>query len=144
MTIHNNSELIKAGRDFRDMMTSATALIDIAKMISNLASQLDVTTAALREKTKQCDALVIPTGWKLIPEELHLGEDEIELICSQCGNGDELYGDFVDGVFRVGEIEDDEGKMIYGLHVTCADYPEEGGVTIAVFTDPIHEESDHA
>lgn len=62
MTIHNNSELIKAGRDFRDLMTSGTALMDIAKMISNLASQLDLTTAALREKTKQCDELAVENG----------------------------------------------------------------------------------
>ncbi|EOG6122172.1 hypothetical protein ACLF4E_004276, partial [Cronobacter malonaticus] len=36
---------------------SNTPLIDIAKMIVRLADKLDVTTAALREKTKQCEQL---------------------------------------------------------------------------------------
>lgn len=38
-------------------MSSDMPLIDIAKMITRLAERLDCTTAALREKTKQCDAL---------------------------------------------------------------------------------------
>lgn len=88
-------------------------------------------------------AHAIPDGWKLIPEELHISEEGIELICSQCGNGDEEYGEFVDGVFRVGEVETDDGKKVYGLHVTCADYPEEGSVTIAIFDNPLRKESTH-
>ncbi|WP_076723600.1 hypothetical protein, partial [Cronobacter sakazakii] len=38
-------------------LDSNTPLIDIAKMIVRLADKLDVTTAALREKTKQCEKL---------------------------------------------------------------------------------------
>jgi hypothetical protein len=88
-------------------------------------------------------AHAIPDGWKLIPEELHISEEGIELICSQCGNGDEEYGEFVDGVFRVGEVETDDGKKVYGLHVTCADYPEEGSVTIAIFDNQLRKERTH-
>ncbi|WMY75393.1 hypothetical protein RHD99_05385 [Buttiauxella selenatireducens] len=57
MNNQNNSELTAAGRQFRDMMTSETAIIEIAKMISNLADKLDITTLALREKCKQYDEL---------------------------------------------------------------------------------------
>ncbi|MCT4701191.1 hypothetical protein MUA02_04470 [Enterobacteriaceae bacterium H20N1] len=57
MNNQSNSEIIKATREFRDVMTADTAIIEIAKMLSTSADRLDVTTAALREKTRQCDAL---------------------------------------------------------------------------------------
>ncbi|EOG5419310.1 hypothetical protein ACLE0S_001049 [Cronobacter malonaticus] len=53
----NNDELIAAGHELAKCLDSNTPLIDIAKMIVRLADKLDVTTAALCEKTKQCDAL---------------------------------------------------------------------------------------
>ena len=53
----NNDELIAAGHELAKCLDSNTPLIDIAKMIVRLADKLDVTTAALREKTKQCDQL---------------------------------------------------------------------------------------
>ena len=59
MNNQNNTELAAAGRQFRDLMSSDTALIEIAKMISNLADKLDVTTLALREACKERDALAV-------------------------------------------------------------------------------------
>lgn len=53
----NNDELIAAGHELAKCLDSNTPLLDIAKLLSKMATQLDVTTAALREKTKQCDAL---------------------------------------------------------------------------------------
>ncbi|EOY4380153.1 hypothetical protein ACP50P_003288 [Cronobacter malonaticus] len=53
----NNDELISAGHELAKCLDSNTPLIDIAKMIVRLADKLDVTTAALREKTKQCEQL---------------------------------------------------------------------------------------
>ena len=53
----NNKELVAAGHQFARLMSSDTALIDIAKMITRLAERLDCTTAALRETAKQRDAL---------------------------------------------------------------------------------------
>ncbi|EGT4335115.1 hypothetical protein DOX53_05370 [Cronobacter malonaticus] len=53
----NNDELIAAGHELAKCLDSNTPLIDIAKMIVRLADKLDVTTAALREKTKQCEEL---------------------------------------------------------------------------------------
>ncbi|ELY4868777.1 hypothetical protein SM108_004055 [Cronobacter sakazakii] len=54
----NNDELIAAGHELAKCLDSSTPLLDIAKMIVRLADKLDVTTAALREKTKQCEQLV--------------------------------------------------------------------------------------
>lgn len=53
----NNDELIAAGHELAKCLDNEP-LIDIAKMIVRLADKLDVTTAALREKTKQCEQLV--------------------------------------------------------------------------------------
>ncbi|MFS7884333.1 MULTISPECIES: hypothetical protein [Cronobacter] len=52
-----NNELVKAGHELAKCLDSNTPLMDIAKLLSKMATQLDVTTAALREKTKQCEQL---------------------------------------------------------------------------------------
>ncbi|EPO1076437.1 hypothetical protein ACT6GD_000957 [Cronobacter sakazakii] len=52
-----NNELVRAGHELAKCLDSNTPLIDIAKMIVRLADKLDVTTLALREKTKQCEQL---------------------------------------------------------------------------------------
>jgi len=204
MNNHNNetnSEIIKATREFRDAMTVETAFIDIAKMLSRSADRLDVTTAALREKTKQCDALAaesaalkqskpslksmmsaleafylaeevpenamlmafnilrggietpttdaalaeirnearasaIPDGYTLVPQQIFLEPSDIESICSQCGDGHEKgYGDFADGLLWVGNIQKDDGSIVHGLHISTADYSEEGGLTICEFAE---------
>ncbi len=52
----NNKELVAAGHEFARHMSSDTPIIDIAKMVTRLASQLDVTTAALRHANTQFDS----------------------------------------------------------------------------------------
>ncbi|MFA1645131.1 MAG: hypothetical protein ACDS79_06560 [Enterobacteriaceae bacterium] len=53
----NNKELVAVGHQFAKAMISDTPINDMAKIVSRLAERLDCTTAALREMTKQCDAL---------------------------------------------------------------------------------------
>ncbi|ELY2791073.1 hypothetical protein SMZ60_002263 [Cronobacter sakazakii] len=52
----NNDELIAAGHELAKCLDNEP-LLDIAKMIVRLADKLEVTTLALREKTKQCEQL---------------------------------------------------------------------------------------
>ncbi|EOT1200384.1 hypothetical protein ACNKCJ_003947 [Cronobacter dublinensis] len=54
--MNNNAELIAAGHELAKCLDNEP-LLDIAKMIIRLADKLEVTTAALREKTKQCEAM---------------------------------------------------------------------------------------
>lgn len=54
--IMNNKELVAAGHEFARHMSSDTPIIDIAKMVTRLASQLDVTTAALRQANAQLES----------------------------------------------------------------------------------------
>ncbi|EJM9694860.1 TPA: hypothetical protein J5G41_003896 [Escherichia coli] len=63
----NNKELVAVGHQFAKAMSSDTPIIDMAKIVSRLAERLDCTTAALREMTKQRDALAAPAGYRLQP-----------------------------------------------------------------------------
>ncbi|WP_395490865.1 hypothetical protein ACG1VR_10410 [Cedecea davisae] len=51
-----NNELVKAGYDFAKAISNDTPIIEIAKIVSRLAAQLDVTTLALREKGHEVTA----------------------------------------------------------------------------------------
>ncbi|HAK7562264.1 TPA: hypothetical protein ACOR7B_003887 [Salmonella enterica] len=79
-------------------------------------------------------ASAIPEGYALVPQQIFLEPSDIELICSQCGDGHESgYGDFTDGLLWVGNIQRDDGSIVHGLHISSADYTEEGGVTVCEF-----------
>ena len=54
----NNKELVAAGHELARHMSSDTPIIDIAKMVTRLASQLDVTTVALRQANAELKASV--------------------------------------------------------------------------------------
>lgn len=75
----------------------------------------------------------VPEGYALVPSTIYLDESDIESICSQCGDGGGNYGDFTRGILWVGNIQDDEGNITHGLHISSDDYPEEGGITLAEF-----------
>ncbi|WP_410733867.1 hypothetical protein [Citrobacter freundii] len=79
-------------------------------------------------------ASAIPEGYVLVPQQIFLDPSDIESICSQCGDGHESgYGDFTDGLLWVGNIQRDDGSIVHGLHISSADYTEEGGVTVYEF-----------
>lgn len=79
-------------------------------------------------------ASAIPEGYVLVPQQIFLDPSDIESICSQCGDGHESgYGDFTDGLLWVGNIQRDDGRIVHGLHISSADYSEEGGVTLCEF-----------
>ncbi|EBL3543707.1 hypothetical protein N3L94_003201 [Salmonella enterica subsp. enterica serovar Kentucky] len=85
-------------------------------------------------------ASAIPDGYVLVPQQIFLEPSDIELICSQCGDGHESgYGDFTDGLLWVGNIQRDDGSIVHGLHISSADYTEEGGVTVCEFADQLRK-----
>lgn len=87
-------------------------------------------------------ASVIPEGYVLVPQQIFLEPADIESICSQCGDGHESgYGDFTDGLLWVGNIQRDDGSIVHGLHISSADYSEEGGVTVCEFAGQIRNEA---
>lgn len=79
-------------------------------------------------------ASAIPEGYAIVAQQIFLDPSDIESICSQCGDGHESgYGDFTDGLLWVGNIQRDDGSIVHGLHISSADYSEEGGVTVCEF-----------
>ncbi len=87
-------------------------------------------------------ARAIPEGFKLVPEQMYLSDEDIQAICMQCGNGDKKgYGDYEDGILWVGELSND-GEMKYGLNIANANYPEEGSITVFEFDEPLREGAD--
>ncbi len=95
--------------------------------------KLEATDAWLNEVRAQA----IPDGYALVPAEIHLLPSDIEGICSQCGDGGHMFGDFTDGLLWVGEVQNDDGTITHGLHITTEDYPEEGAVTLQSFANPL-------
>lgn len=53
----NNNELVKAGHDLAKALSADVPLTEIAKVITTLATQLDVTTAAVRAMQAERDQL---------------------------------------------------------------------------------------
>ncbi|MHB7567752.1 hypothetical protein ACYCNP_14615 [Citrobacter braakii] len=94
----------------------------------------DVKTPATDAFLAEVRASAIPEGYVLVPQQIFLEPSDIESICSQCGDGNESgYGDFTDGLLWAGSIQRDDGSVVHGLHISSADYSEEGGVTICEF-----------
>lgn len=103
-------------------------------------SEAPNTDAALAEMRNDARASVIPEGFVLVPQQIFLDASDIESICSQCGDGGPNYGDFSDGLLWVGDIQKDDGSIVHGLHISSADYPEEGGITICEFAQQLRKE----
>ncbi|HFZ2456415.1 TPA: hypothetical protein ACIJ17_003572 [Klebsiella aerogenes] len=109
----------------------------------------DVVAEISEEQTPATDRIVagikasaIPEGFKLVPEQMYLSDEDIQAICMQCGNGDKKgYGDYEDGILWVGELSND-GEMKYGLNIANANYPEEGSITVFEFDEPLREGAD--
>ncbi|UOH49837.1 hypothetical protein MT488_14625 [Enterobacter ludwigii] len=85
-------------------------------------------------------ASAIPEGYVLVPQQIFLDPSDIESICSQCGDGHESgYGEFTDGLLWVGNIQRDDGSIVHGLHISSADYSEDGGVTVCEFAAQLRQ-----
>lgn len=76
----NNKELVAVGHELAKALSTDTPIIDIAKILTRLAERLDCTTAALREMTKQRDALATENAGlkKFITQECHVAHVEPE------------------------------------------------------------------
>ncbi|MEX3310582.1 hypothetical protein AB4R43_09260 [Citrobacter freundii] len=120
------SNLTESQREFR----AADATIhNLELKLTDMAVQLANAESKCREL-----AAATPEGYVLVPQQIFLEPSDIESICSQCGDGHESgYGDFTDGLLWVGNIQRDDGTIVHGLHISSADYTEEGGVTVCEF-----------
>lgn len=110
------------------------ALLRLCDAQGSITSLMNYETPATDAFLAEVRASAIPEGYALVPQQIFLEPSDIELICSQCGDGHESgYGDFTDGLLWVGNIQRDDGSIVHGLHISSADYTEEGGVTVCEF-----------
>ncbi|ECJ2445964.1 hypothetical protein FNI96_26145 [Salmonella enterica subsp. diarizonae] len=115
-----------------EQMDALLRLCDAQGAIDEIV--LSIKTPATDAFLAEMRASAIPEGYALVPQQIFLEPSDIELICSQCGDGHESgYGDFTDGLLWVGNIQRDDGSIVHGLHISSADYTEEGGVTVCEF-----------
>jgi len=70
-----------------------------------------------------------------LSNKFHIDGDAAKAISFMLGSSDEDDDTWSDALVWVGNLEDDDGKQVYGLHLANAEYPEEGGITLATF-DP--------
>ena len=75
----------------------------------------------------------VPEGFTLAPTRMTLDKGTVESIAFHCGDGGVSYGDYQDGLLFIGDIRDDDGRMIHGLHLACAECEEEGYTTLVEF-----------
>lgn len=102
-----------------------------------------VELAALLYDTDTCElvdsmhTLVRPDGWTLVPERIGIQPEAWEAAQFVFGGPGTSEDDpFYPCTLWVGEIEDDDGNKVHGLHVSCDECPEEGSVTLAEFALP--------
>lgn len=77
----------------------------------------------------------IPAGFVLVPEKFGIPAEVwegVEFVIGGPGTGEgEAY---LDSTAWVGDLIQDDGSAVYGLHLSCDECPEEGSVTLSVFT----------
>ncbi|MFY9960568.1 hypothetical protein [Pseudomonas sp.] len=79
----------------------------------------------------------IPEGFALVPKEMLLSKEVIGVINFHCGDTAEeeggQFGQYTDGRLWVGNVTDDDGNQVHGLHIMTDEYPEEGSTTLIEF-----------
>lgn len=107
--------------------------------VCRVLNETPATEAAIAAQRAEAQAEVIPEGYVLVPQEMHLPAESMEGICFHCGDGGHQFGEFTDGTLFVGEVDYGDGKKVYGLHIATAEYPEEGCSTICEFASQLRE-----
>lgn len=99
------------------------------------------TDKALANIRNEAIESAIPEGFVVVPDRINLPAESMEGICFHCGDGGHQFGAFTEGTLFIGEVENDDGSKVYGIHIATADYPEEGCATICEFSQPLCKES---
>lgn len=96
----------------------------------------DAQVESLRAALAACQPVgQIPAGFVLVPEKFGIPAEAwegVEFVIGGPGTGEgEAY---LDSTAWVGNLIQDDGSAVYGLHLSCDECPEEGSVTLSVFT----------
>lgn len=101
------------------------------------ADVLGVLNMAVEALAARQPVAAIPAGFVLMPEKFGIPADVwegVEFVIGGPGTGEgEAY---LDSTAWIGDLMQDDGSSIYGLHLSCDECPEEGSVTLAEFAAP--------
>lgn len=68
-----------------------------------------------------------------------LSKEVIGAINFHCGDTDQeeggQFGQYQDGRLWIGNVTDDDGNQVHGLHIMTDEYPEEGSTTLVEFPE---------
>ncbi|HDS1648692.1 TPA: hypothetical protein QEL68_000376 [Stenotrophomonas maltophilia] len=79
----------------------------------------------------------VPAGFVLVPEKFGIPADVWEGVEFVIGGPSTGEGEaYLDSTAWIGDLMQDDGSSIYGLHLSCDECPEEGCVTLAEFAPP--------
>jgi hypothetical protein len=108
-----------------------------------IKAETPATEAALIAIRNEAIESAIPEGFVVVPDRINLPAESMEGICFHCGDGGHKFGEFTEGTLFIGEVENDDGSKVYGIHIATADYPEEGCATICEFSQPLSKGVSH-
>ena len=70
----------------------------------------------------------------LVPKQMHVDADAWEAASFAFGGPGTGEGEaYMDCTLWIGEVEQDDGSKLHGLHVSCDECPDEGCITLATF-----------
>ncbi|PKF72700.1 hypothetical protein CW360_03015 [Pseudomonas fluvialis] len=134
-------ERIAWGSDTALMEEAADAIEALKASIENhqlhmlgIARDRDQLRARLAELEAREPA--IPEGYALVPARMELLPEDIAAIMFHCGGDEdatEVDEMFVGGVLWVGDVQDDDGNKVHGLHFACSECLEEGSTPVVEF-----------
>jgi hypothetical protein len=136
-TTDAGAECMRERDELRAQLAAQQAVFPVPRPWDNPA-QSNAYAAGFRAakelQSATAQQAAVPVGFALVPERMHLDKSVIELINVHCGDDEDgSFGGYADGVLWIGNIEDDEGSKTHGLHISSADYPEEGSCTLVEF-----------
>lgn len=125
-------------QDYDKLLDSFNRQVEVAEKIAGRALQQDDRIEELEEALAARQPVgQIPAGFLLVPEKFGIPADVwegVEFVIGGPGTGEgEAY---LDSTAWIGDLMQDDGSSIYGLHLSCDECPEEGSVTLAEFAAP--------
>lgn len=111
---------------------------NLSMMLHQNGQAVELPHEARRNPDHSAQSCVAPDGYVLVRKTMMLDAAALEALVFVGGG---LYDEmgkptYLDCVMWVGDLQDDDGKMIHGLHVYCTECEEEGSTTLAEFATP--------
>ena len=79
-------------------------------------------------------AQVVGDDFVVVARQMHVDADAWEAASFAFGGPGTGEGEaYMDCTLWIGEVEQDDGSKLHGLHVSCNECPEEGSITLSTF-----------